>query len=149
LPGPNDGHDVTIRHVVIERPTSRPPFDPAQFAQEAESRLEGNESSSRRTTPPAFPRPSISVTPRALGETGLSASDPQGSETLAAAAVPILAMSRQELEWFALSPAASRLIGQVDGISPVDTVCTRAELPSNEGTMILLELSDQGIVTFR
>jgi hypothetical protein len=129
---------------VIERPTSRPPFDPAQFAQEAESRLGGNESSSRRTTPPAFPRPSISVTPRAVGETG-----PQGSETLAAAAIPILAMSRQELEWFALSPAASRLIGQVDGVSPVDTVCTRAELPSSEGNMILLELSDQGIVTFR
>ena len=64
-------------------------------------------------------------------------------------AVPVLAMSRQELEWFALSPAASRLIAQVDGVAPVDSVCSQAELPRTEGTLILLELSDQGIVTFR
>ncbi len=64
-------------------------------------------------------------------------------------AVPVLAMSRQELEWFALSPAASRLMAQVDGIAAVDAVCTQAVLPRNEGTLILLELADQGIVTFR
>jgi hypothetical protein len=58
-------------------------------------------------------------------------------------------MSRQELEWFALSPAASRLIAQVDGIAQVETVCSKAGLPRTEGMLILLELSDQGIVTFR
>jgi hypothetical protein len=58
-------------------------------------------------------------------------------------------MSRQELEWFALSPAAGRLIAQVDGVSRVDAVCMQAAVPGTEGTLILLELSEQGIVTFR
>jgi hypothetical protein len=116
---------------VSERPTARPPFDPAQFAQEAESRLGREESpASRKETPRAFPRPPLAATSRPK-------------------AVPLLAMSRQELEWFALSPSASRLIAQVDGLAAVETVCLRAELSSAEGTRILLELSDQGIVTFR
>jgi hypothetical protein len=41
------------------------------------------------------------------------------------------------------------LIAQVDGLAAVETVCLRAELSSAEVTRILLELSDQGIVTFR
>ncbi len=78
-----------------------------------------------------------------------SAREWQERETVAPDAVPLLAMSRQELEWFALSPAASRLIAQVDGVAHVETVCSQAGLPRTEGTLILLELSDQGIVTFR
>ncbi len=58
-------------------------------------------------------------------------------------------MSRQELEWFALSPAASRLIAEVDGLSAVEAICSRAALSRTEGSLILLELSDQGIVMFR
>jgi hypothetical protein len=69
--------------------------------------------------------------------------------SLAPEAIPMLAMSRQELEWFALSPAAGRLIAQVDGESRVDAICLQAAVPSTEGALILLELSDQGIVTFR
>jgi len=136
---------------VAERPTTRPPFDPAQFAQEAESRLRHSQSpASRRATPRAFPRPTLALASRATTrESAASARERQGRETLASNAVPVLAMSRQELEWFALSPAASRLIAQVDGIAAVDAVCTQAELPRIEGTLILLELSDQGIVTFR
>jgi hypothetical protein len=49
-----------------------------------------------------------------------------GQETVAPEAVPVLAMSRQELEWFALSPAASRWIAQVDGVAPLDAVCSQA-----------------------
>jgi len=82
-------------------------------------------------------------------ESAALARERQGRETVTPDAVPVLAMSRQELEWFALSPAASRLIAQVDGIAAVDAVCTHADLPRTEGTLILLELSDQGIVTFR
>jgi len=58
-------------------------------------------------------------------------------------------MSREELEWFALSPSASRLIAQLDGVSPVETICSGANLPRAEGQSILLELSQQGIVAFR
>jgi hypothetical protein len=135
---------------VSERPTARPPFDPAQFAQEAESRLGHAEESpaSRKETPRAFPRPSLAVTSRPKVREAGSARWPKASDNLDGKAVPLLAMSRQELEWFALSPSASRLIAQVDGLAAVETICSRAELPCAEGTLILLELSDQGIVTF-
>ena len=132
-----------------ERPTARPPFDPAQFAQEAESRLGQEEPpASRKETPRAFPRPSLAVTSRPKAREAGSARGPKASDNLDGNAVPLLAMSRQELEWFALSPSASRLIAQVDGLAAVDTICSRAELSSAEGSLILLELSDQGIVTF-
>jgi hypothetical protein len=58
-------------------------------------------------------------------------------------------MSREELEWFALSPSASRLIAQLDGVSPVAAICSGANVPRAEGQSILLELSAQGIVAFR
>lgn len=132
-----------------ERPTARPPFDPAQFAQEAESRLGQEEPpASRKETPRAFPRPSLAVTSRPKAREAGSTRGPKVSDNLDGNAVPLLAMSRQELEWFALSPSASRLIAQVDGLAAVDTICSRAELSSAEGSLILLELSDQGIVTF-
>jgi len=134
---------------VSERPTARPPFDPAQFAQETESRLGLSESpSSRKETPRAFPRPSLAVTSRPKVREAGSGRGPKASDNLDVKAVPLLAMSRQELEWFALSPSASRLVAEVDGLAAVETVCSRAELPCAEGSLILLELSDQGIVTF-
>lgn len=134
-----------------ERPTARPPFDPAQFAQEAESSLRRVENRpSRRATPRAFPQPLLAVS-RTAPEEGASSTPlvKTQNNALAAEAVPVLAMSQQELEWFALSPAASRLVAQVDGVSRVDAVCLQAALTRAEGALILLELSEQGIVTFR
>ena len=135
---------------VAERPTTRPPFDPAQFAQEAESRLRSHSAC----------RIPASYTTRfsaAIARSCFAGQDERGVRTRATrarnggarrGAAPGHVPTRAR-EWFALSPAASRLIAQVDGVAHVDAVCSQAGLPRTEGTLILLELSDQGIVTFR
>ena len=134
-----------------ERPTARPPFDPAQFAEEAESKLRHAEARpSRRATPRALPRPPLLASRTSPEEGATAALETRAlRQNPAPEAIPLLAMSRQELEWFALSPAAGRLIAQVDGVSRVDAVCLQAGVPDTEGALILLELCDQGIVTFR
>jgi hypothetical protein len=69
-------------------------------------------------------------------------------EVLGPDAVPQLVMSKDELEWFALSPEASRLIEHIDAKATIDVVCARARIATPEGATILLELAEQGIVTF-
>jgi hypothetical protein len=137
------------------RPTSRPPFDPAQFAQEAESRLRENELPASRTpthrvlpaTSAPDPPPPVE-TMRAMRAVQPSGPDLQVRQVVDADAVPRLIMSKEELEWFALSPTASRVVAQVDGTSTMHAVCLRADMSNADVLAIMLELAEQGIVAF-
>src|SRR5208283_4080141 len=98
-------------------------FDPAEFAKEAESRLQQtDEPASRRDTPRAFPAAPLTAGafPNERGASGATTSPPTRSPD--GDRIPVLIVSREELEWFALSPTASRLIAQLDGISPIAAV---------------------------
>jgi len=65
-------------------------------------------------------------------------------------------MSREELERFALGPAATQILRHVDGISrhvdgisSIDSVCAEAQISPQGGAAILLELAERGVVVFR
>jgi hypothetical protein len=140
-----------------ERPTMRPSFDPERFARESESGLhEADPASSRRPTPRAFRRPELpplqwGTTRAALPsapELDQRATGCDPLDALGRDAVPVLVVTREELEWIELSPEASRLVGCVDGASPLDTVCAKASMAAEDGAMILLDLADRGLVSF-
>jgi hypothetical protein len=142
-----------------ERPTVRPPFDPAKFAVESEKKLQVPESPlSSRPTPRAMPRPPVPPLPpwgkmregtRSSPELQEVATQGDARDALGADAVPVLIMSRDELEWFALPPEAIQMLRHVNGISSIDAVCMNAQIPPQEGAGILLELAERGIVLFR
>jgi hypothetical protein len=142
-----------------ERPTVRPPFDPAKFAVESEQKLQVSEPpSSTRPTPRALPRPPVPPVPpwgkiregtRSSPELQAIAGSSDAREALGADAVAVLVMSREELEWFELGPEAIQILGHVDGISSIDSVCAEARISPQDGAAILLELAERGIVIFR
>lgn len=142
---------------VGERPTLRPPFDPEAFARESESGLhETVPASSLRPTPRAFQRPEVPPlewgTTRAplpsAPELDERAASCDALDALGADAVPVLAVPQEELEWVALPAEASRLLAHVDGLRSIEVVCTMANVAAEDGATILLDLVDQGIVSF-
>jgi hypothetical protein len=62
--------------------------------------------------------------------------------------VPVLNLSLEDLEWFDLAPEARDLLARVDGVSALDTLCARAAIPPALGAALLLDLAEQGIVSF-
>jgi hypothetical protein len=141
-----------------ERATVRPPFDPARFALESESKLGfARPPPSNRPTPRSLLRPVLRAPPWAKGR-AVAHSAPEllefattvdAREALGSDAVPVLVMSLEELEWFALSPKAKDLLRHVNGVLPIDSLCSKANIAPPEGATVLLELAEQGIVTFR
>lgn len=47
-----------------------------------------------------------------------------------------------------LPAEATRLLAHVDGLRSLEVVCTMANVAAEEGATILLDLVDQGIVSF-
>jgi len=147
---PDDDH-------VGDRPTLRPPFDPETYARESESGLRATElPSSSRLTPRAFPRPEVpafhlartrSVLP-SIPEVHEEAARCGALDAVGADAVPALAIPREELGWVDLSPEATRLLDHVNGIRQLDVVCAMARVAPEDGAATLLQLADEGIVSF-
>jgi hypothetical protein len=134
-----------------ERPTARPPFDPARFARESEMALstgQAPESAAPTVRGPAVPRPRVSAIvssgPELEQAVILNLRDALGGD-----AVPVLVASPDELGWFDLPPEAARLLALVNGVSSLDTICARANVASQDGAQTLLELAERGIVSFR
>lgn len=57
-------------------------------------------------------------------------------------------VSREELERIVLSPETSRLVTCIDGVRPLETACAMANMNPQDGATILLDLADQGVVSF-
>jgi hypothetical protein len=152
------------------RPTARPPFDPVQFARDSENLLGTGEGpdSGRPTVPPdpglgfsvppAPPAPIIRETHtdpsgmRAINRT--SSPDIEIDMTIDAEGalggdVPVLAVSRDDLEWFDLSPVARSLLLHVNGLASIEAICVKSRVAAEEGAALLLELAEQGIISFR
>jgi hypothetical protein len=124
------------------RTTVRPPFNPAQFARESDSRigLEPEPPSARPTTPPPPGLPQY-------GPTGGAAMHAQAS--VGPDAVPSLAVAREDLECFELPQLTRDLLRQVDGHSTLATLCARGAFALEAATAACHELERQGIVTLR
>ncbi len=147
-----------------ERPTIRPPFDPEEFARESES---GLHETAPPTAPPPTPRvmprpaaPFLELTPSRSTRSPSSADAPEieqpsadvdGTDALSALglhAVPVLGVSRDELEWVVLSADADRLLTFIDGARTLEAVAAMANTSAEEVATLLLDLADQGLVSF-
>jgi len=142
-----------------ERPTIRPPFDPEEFARESESGLHA----AYPTAPPPTPRvlhrpeaPALELTP-SRSRLQFSQDTPQLEEPAAGAdalsalgldTVPALGVSRDELEWVVLSADADRLLRCVDGTRTLEKVAEVARMSPEDVAAVLLDLADQGVISF-
>lgn len=102
------------------QPTVRPPFDPEEYARESESRI------------PTAPPPA----------------DPP-THTASAGDVPVLAMSREDLEWFDLPELPRALLPLIDGHADVRSIASRANAELAEVLSALDQLVRDGAVTWR
>ncbi len=111
--------------------TVKPPFDPQQFARDTESkiRLESEQPPSARPTlapPSPLPLPHTSATD-----------------------VPVLAITRDDLEWFALSPLGRTLLQQVNGRDTVEALAGLLRRTPEELLTELDALARDGLITWR
>lgn len=143
--------DALERDSPNTRPTTRPPFDPAKFALESETALStvpDPESSAPTLRGLAAARPRVSTIVSSGPELEQAAianlCDALGDDT-----VPVLLVPPDELRWLDLPPETVRLLAHVNGVWPLDRVCATAKVASEDGALILLELAEQGIVSFR
>jgi hypothetical protein len=118
-----------------EPTTVRPPFDPEEFARKSESSIRVNDGA---TPPPPSAKP--------------TAPPPPGIPVYAAAsggdAIPLLVVSRDDLEWFELTPKARAMLAHVDGQHTVAAICSSTGLQLGDALEALEELAREGLVAF-
>jgi hypothetical protein len=111
-----------------EPPTVRPPFDLDSFARESDSRI-------RIETDPPSRRPTV---PPVLGVAHERAGE-----------VPAVALAREDLEWFELSPMGRSLLRHVNGRDTVDVIASRAAMPVAEVLAEFDGMAREGVITWR
>jgi hypothetical protein len=111
-------------------PTVKPGYDLEAYAREAESRMHVDNlpPSARPTVAPPSPDAIL------LG---------RGSD------VPVLAISRDDLEWFELSADARDLLRQVNGRDTVEALSALLRIPADRLLAELDGLTREGLVTWR
>jgi len=127
-------------------PTARPKFDPEEFARDSDAMVRGTAEVPRSRMPTVPPPPDAAGSTPDLQEVGTIGG---AREALGADAVPCVAWSREDLALFDLGAEATRLLGYVNGISSVEAICRRACVTAEEGAAVMLELAEQGVVSFR
>jgi hypothetical protein len=151
--------------------TTPPPFVPEAYALETETRLRKVALAAPR--PPHLPRAAeagpapltdqwIEQDPfghapveRPVGRARPASESPEllitwdAQDVLGADAIPAVALPQTDLEWFVLSPDAVRVLSYVNGTSRTEDIFKRAAVSRDEGSAILLELAEQGIISFK
>jgi hypothetical protein len=123
--------------------TVRPPFDPEEFARNAESGIRLMEGAPPPPLPPTMPPPAgLPEYPVDLGS-----SPPPKVRSVHPDAVPALAVAPSDLDWFELSPRVRQLLYHVNGRDSVATICGRSGLEPAEGIDILVGLALEGIIS--
>ncbi len=110
-------------------PTLKPGYDLEAYARETDSRI-------RAESVPPSARPTVAPPPEAEPVS-------RGSD------VPVLAISRDDLEWFELSEAARDLLRQVNGRDTVVALSTLLRVPPEQLVTELETLARDGLVTWR
>lgn len=114
-----------------DKATVRPPFDPAEFARQSEL----------STVPPTPHVPDLD--PVVSSEATMEVLFVDGDT------VPILAVAREDLEWFDLAQAVRDLLRHVDGEAKLSTVCTRAKRSVEDGVSLVEQLVRDGVLACR
>jgi hypothetical protein len=149
---PRGGEGRAAEAARNDRPTIAPPFDPEAFARDSESRLSTAPppQSSAPTVRGGAPERTSEMRPIAasgpeLEEAGVGdLRDALGDDT-----VPVVIASPDELGWLDLPPEAERLLAHINGVSTFERICAKANVTSEEGAFIVLDLAEQGIISFR
>ena len=124
----------TVRPLRDDQATVRPPFDPVEFARQSEL----------STVPPPGQVPDVpDLDPVVSSEATLEVL------FVEADTIPTLAVAREDLEWFELSPTVRTLLGHVDGEAPLAEVCARAAQTVDDGIALIEQLVRDGLVVCR
>jgi hypothetical protein len=123
--------------------TVRPPFDPETYARESESniRIETLPPSHRPTAPPPPDMPQY--------QPGITSGTMQSLGSVTSDAVPVLAVAREDLEWFDLPQVNRSLVGLVDGRRSIVELARHAGAPLDRAMASFHEMARDGIVTLR
>lgn len=121
--GPEAAHD--------DKATVRPPFDPAEFARQSE----------RSTIPPPAHVPDLD--PIVSTETTMEVLFVDGDT------IPTLAVAREDLEWFDLSPPVRELLRFVDGEASVTRICGLTRQSADDAIATIEQLVRDGVIVCR
>jgi hypothetical protein len=122
---------AAIRESGSDLATVRPPFDPQEFARQSE----------RVTLPPPPKTPSDA--PELVSGT-MEVFWPVEATT-----VVMLAVAKDDLEWFELPPLCRKLLEHVDGEANVETICARSGVSMTDAADLFEDLVREGIVATR
>ena len=123
-----------------DRATALPPFDPVVFARESESAVGARGAGAIPEESPTAPR-HLSGTREAVHPRQPQLASPLDS-------IPVIAVAREDLEWFKLDEAARDVLDCIDGISTLRETLARAHDVPTAGRA-LWELAEHGIIEFR
>jgi hypothetical protein len=116
-----------------DKATVRPPFDPVEFARQSEL----------STMPPTATDSQGPDDPVVSTESTLEVL------FVDADTVPMLAVAREDLEWFDLAQPVRELLKHVDGEAKLSTVCTRAGRTLEDGVGLVEQLVRDGVLACR
>jgi hypothetical protein len=136
--------DDGASEVLPEPSTVRPPFDLEKFARDSDSmiRVETTPPSGKPTAPPPagmLPEYSPGLTSGTMHVLGSIASD----------SVPVLAVAREDLEWFEIAPYPRSLLRYVDGRQSIAAICAHARFKVDEALAAFHDLARDGLVTLQ
>jgi hypothetical protein len=139
--------------------TTRPPFDPAEYARASDAKIRAATEvppSDHPTVRPPEGFPQALTFPSEMRSVRGSIPDLQEVETSSGArdalgkdAVPFVMASSEDLGWFDLGSEAMRLLACVDGVSSLEAVSAKATMTAEEGAFHLLDLAERGVIGFR
>jgi hypothetical protein len=136
--------DHGASRALLESSTVPPPFDPEEYARESDSRIriETTPSSSRSTAPP----PTGTMPEYAPRETSGTM---QALGSVSTDAVPVLAVAREDLEWFDVAPYHRALLRYVDGRETIAVICARSCFKVDEALAAFHQLVRDGLITLQ
>ncbi len=122
--------------------TVRPPFDPEEFARNADSSIRLTEGA------PPPPLPATMPPPAGLPRypTDLPPLSSPRPTPMRADAIPELAVAIGDLDWFDLSPRARAVLLWVNGRDSVATICEQSGLAPKDAIAVLDELVREGLI---
>jgi hypothetical protein len=134
------GPEIGVRD---DKATVRPPFDPVEFARQSEL----------TTVPPpaGASGPDDPVVTNESTTVEVSTVEVSTVEVLFVEAdtIPTLAVAREDLEWFELSPAVNELLKFIDGEASIAQVCASAKQDVDEGVVLVEQLVRDGVLSVK
>jgi hypothetical protein len=149
------GQERTQQAAAADQPTEPPPFDPALYAHESETRLQKSADDGIATSPPTKLHDKLRDSCDDLLAVVAAESASRNPRKEAAAAtrpklgsVAKLLVAREDLEWFHLEPPERVLLAMVDGETIVEELLLVSRTDIADGLAIFEALAKAGFIAF-